>query len=401
MKPRVAIVRGPGLSKWEMLVYEPLLKWFDLTAIGSTKPVNDIKNIQIPVKQLVCLPQYLASMPKLIPLMYTLFGDTQWLYGFDKAVAGVDILHSVELLNGYSVQAVRAKKKGLVKAVTLTVHENIPFLFDNYDAKMVLKQEVIEGTDRFLAINEMSRQMLLLEGVDEKRISIIPQSVNTHAFRPPTVADKADLKKLRKKYNLKGDDFVVLSVGRMVWEKGWYDLIPAALWVWKKMSKAPAGAVKNVKFIFIGLGPERKYLETLSYRHGLNKIITFAALPYNQMGGVFRIANLFVYPSLPTSTWNAQFGGGAVAEAMATGLPIVGTLNGGVKDLIGKGGGIFLQPQRFADLADAIIKFVRDPKLCQKIGQRNRELALKLYGPQVVAKQIKKQWDMVLEEKKF
>jgi glycosyltransferase involved in cell wall biosynthesis len=391
MKPKVAIVRGPGLSKWEMRIYEPLTEWFALTAIGSTIPVNDIQNIQFPIKKLVCTAQYFASMPKLISMMYTLFGDTQWLNGFDKAVVGSDIVHSVELFNGYSVQAVRAKKKGLVKAVTLTIHENIPFLYDNYAAKMSLKQEVIEGTDRFLAINKMSKQMLLLEGVDEKRISVIPQSVDTHTFRPPTVADKADLKKLRKKYNLSDDDFVVLAVGRMVWEKGWYDLIPAALQVAQK--------IKNVKFLFIGSGPERKYLETFSKRHGLHDVITFMTLPYSQMDSMFRIADLFVYPSLPTSKWNAQFGGGVLTEAMSSALPIVATLNGGVIDLVGAEGGIFLQPQRFADLADAIIKFAHDPKLRHKTGMRNRKTALSLYGPLVVAKQIKNQWDMILERR--
>jgi len=392
MKRKIAIVRGPGLSKWEMRIYEPLTEWFDLTAIGTTKAVNDIQNIQFPIKQLTCIPQYFASMPKLISIMYTLFGDTQWLNGFDKAVAGSDIVHSVELFNGYSLQAVRAKKKGLVKAVTLTIHENIPFLYDNYAVKMSLKQEVVEGTDRFLAINKMSREMLLLEGVDEKRISVIPQSVDTSVFHPSTVADKIHLKKLRKKYNLSENDFVVLAVGRMVWEKGWYDLIPAALRVSKKL--------KNVKFLFIGSGPEKEYLETFSKRHGLNEVITFMTLPYSQMDSMFRIADLFVYPSLPTSKWNAQFGGGVLTEAMSSGLPIVATLNGGVIDLVGKEGGIFLQPQRFSDLADAIIKFAHDPKLRHKTGMRNRKTALSLYGPHMVAKQIKKQWDMVLEEKK-
>lgn len=391
MKPKVAIVRGPGLSKWEMMVYEPLAEWFDLTAIGTTKPINDIQNIQIPIKKLVCFPQYVASMPKLIPLMYTLFGDTQWLYGFDRAVAGIDILHSVELFNGYSLQAVRAKKKGLVKAVTLTIHENIPFIFDNYQAKKALKQEVIEGTDRFLAINTMSRDMLLLEGIDEKRISIIPQSVNTDAFRPPVPADKLKLHKLRQKYRIKDSDFVVLSVGRVVWEKGWYDLIPAALRIRQK--------IKNVKLILIGSGPERERLESFSRRLGVEETVTFTNLPYSQMDSMFRLANLFAYPTLPTPKWNAQWGGGVLAEAMATALPIVATLNGGVIDLVGPEGGIFLQPQRFADLADAIIKFAHDPKLGQKIGQRNRHRALSLYGPDVVAKQIKKQWDLVLRGK--
>lgn len=388
MKRKIAIVRGPGLSKWEMRIYEPLTEWFDLTAIGSTKPVNDIQNIQFPIKQLVCPPQYFSSLPRFIPLMFTIFGDTQWLMGFDKAVGGSDIVHGVELFNGYSVQAVRAKKKGLVKAVTLTIHENIPFTYGDYPAKMALKQEVIEGTDRFFAINQMSRQMLLLEGIDEKRISVIPQSVDTSAFRPPVKQDEKDMQKLRKKFGFGPKDFVVLAVGRMVWEKGWYDLIPAALRVRQK--------IENVKFLFIGSGPEREYLETFSKTHGLSKTIAFTALPYSQMDGVFRMADLFVYPSLPTIRWNAQFGGGVLTEAMSSALPIVATLNGGVIDLVGQEGGIFLQPQRFADLADAIIKFADDPKLRHKIGQRNRKTALSLYGPYVVAKQIKKQWDMVL-----
>lgn len=390
MKRNVMIVRGPGLSKWEMRVYEPLARWFNLTAIGSRVPVNDVRNIKIPVKKLVCYSQYIRSMPKLIPIMFSLFGCTQWLSGFDETVVGSDIVHSVELFNGYTAQAVRAKKKGLVKAVTLTVHENIPFLFDNYAAKKRLKQEVIQGADRFFAINEMSRQMLLLEGVDSKRISVIPQSVDTQTFRPRTTKDASTISKLRRQLGFKQDDFVVLSVGRMVWEKGWYDLIPAAIKTSREQS--------NIRFLFVGTGPERRTVESFSHKLGLDGVITFADFPYSKMSDLFRIADLFVYPTLATRFWNAQFGGGAVAEAMSSGLPIVATPNGGVTDLIGDGGGIFVQPQRFSDLADAILTFARDKHLCQKIGKRNRKRAEKLYSLEVVAKQIKKQWEFVLKD---
>ena len=195
---------------------------------------------------------------------------------------------------------------------------------------------------------------------------------------------------MRKKFGFGPKDFVVLAVGRMVWEKGWYDLIPAALRVRQK--------IENAKFFFIGSGPEREYLEKFSKQLGLSGTIAFTALPYSQMDNVFRMADLFVYPTLPTVRWNAQWGGGVVAEAMSSALPIVATLNGGVIDLVGREGGIFLQPQRFADLADAIIKFACDSKLCKKVGQRNRKTALSLYNPHVVAKQIKKQWDTILRE---
>ncbi len=389
MKHTVAVVRGPGLSNWEMEVYAPLNQWFNLTAIGSTISVNDIQNIQIPVKKLVCFPQYISFLPKFIPVMFTLFGCTQWLSGFDQAVRGADIVHSVELFNGYTVQAVRAKKKGLVKAVTLTVHENIPYLFDNFPAKKALKQEVIAGADRFLAINEMSRQMLLLEGVDDKRIVVIPQSVNTTLFHPRTAKDQHTANKLRSTFGFSQKDFVVLAVGRMVWEKGWYDLIAAAM----KLSKRHS----NIKFLCIGTGPERKDLESLTSKLGLEKCMTYASLPYGAMSDVFCAADIFAYPTLATRYWNAQWGGGAVAEAMVSGLPIVATLNGGVFDLIGRRGGIFLQPQHFSGLADAIFKLYCEPKLRRKLGTRNRKYGCRHYSTSVVALKIKHFWDDVLK----
>lgn len=388
MKPKVAIVRGPGLSNWEMQVYEPLTKWFDLTAIGSTIPVNDIQNIQIPIKKLTCFPQYIANIPKMMHVMFSLFGCTQWLSGFDEAVSGYDIVHSVELFNGYTVQAVRAKKKGLIKNVTLTVHENIPFLFREYPAKMALKQEVIEGADLFLAINEMSRQMLLLEGVDEKKIVMIPQSVNTDLFRPKSKTDTNSLRKLRSTFGYDNNDFVVLSAGRMVWEKGWYDLIPAAL----KVSKHH----KRIKFLCIGDGPERQKIERFAHEQKLKSVMKFAAVPYIQMSDIFRMSDLFVYPTLPMKLWNAQWGGGVIAEAMATGLPIIATSNGGVVDLIGDGGNIVVQLQRFGVLADAIVNFSHDSKLREKVGVRNRKRAEKLYCREVVATQIKDKWDEII-----
>lgn len=128
-KPKVSIIRGPSLSKWEMQIYEPLTKWFDIKGIGSTKPINDVSGINFPIEKLFCPGQYITKLPKTLTLSFKLFGDTQYLWGFENAVKGVDIVHSVELSNFYTLQAVRAKKKDLVKAVTLTVYENNPYVF--------------------------------------------------------------------------------------------------------------------------------------------------------------------------------------------------------------------------------------------------------------------------------
>lgn len=389
---KVAIVRGPGLSKWEMQIYEPLTKWYEILGIGAKRPINDCSGIKFPTIQLFCPGQYVSWMPKFIPLMFKLTGDTQWLFDFSKAVSNFDLLHAVELRNGYSLQAVRAKREGRVKAVTLTIYENIPYIFDEYPMRRKLKEEVVAGTDHFLAANEQARQALLLEGGEEKRISIVPQSVDTRVFRPCKKSDSKKMEKLRKELKIKKDDFVILSVGRMVWEKGWYDIIPAAAKIKRTKGK--------VKFLLIGSGPEKENLQRLANRAGLSGTALFPGfLPYRLMPDVFRLANVFLSASLPTRWWNAQFGG-VLIEAMATGLPIVGTLCGGTRDdTVGKEGGIFVQPQHFSGLAEALFTFIEDSELRKRIGLRNRKVAVKKYDTQVVAQQIKKIWDKVLEGK--
>jgi len=391
-KPNVAIVRGPGLSKWEMQIYEPLTSKFNLVGLGTKKPVNDINGIKFPVKQLWCPGQYLTKLPKSIPVLFNLLGDTQFLWGFQDAVGGYDIVHSVELSNDYTMQAIRAKKRGLVKAVTLTVYENIPYIFDEYDARKKIKEEVIEGADHFLAINEAAKQALLIEGVDQEKISIVPQSVETSVFRPKRNSDRQTLSKIRKRYGINDDDFLVLSVGRMVWEKGWFDIVPAAAYIKKKLGK-------KIKFLLVGDGSEKNKIAQLIKDSKVGEIVKLTGfLPYSQMADVFRSADIFLYATLPTKYWNAQFGG-VLIEAMATGLPIVGTLSGGTRDdTVGPGGGLFVQPQDFFNLAKSIIKLYEDKNLRTKISKRNRKFAEENYSVNVVSKKIQGIWSNLLYE---
>ncbi|MBI3486053.1 glycosyltransferase family 4 protein [Candidatus Daviesbacteria bacterium] len=388
MKPKVAILRGPSLSKFEMQIYEPLTKWFNLTGIGSTKPLNDCTNIKFPILKLSCFAQFITRLPFTTHLMYEFFGDTQWLSGFSKAITGFNLLHSAEVRTGYTYQAIKAKKKGLVKAVTITVYENIPFVTEEYSIRKRIREEVISEIDHFLAANDQARQSLITEGADRDKISIIPQSVDTKIFKPAKKRNK--LEKLRRKYQIKSDDFIILSVERIVWEKGPYDLVRAAAKIKKESSK-------KIKFILVGSGIELIPLKELIKRENLEEIFIFTGqLEYQKVPEIFQLADLFVHPSVPTRWWNEQFGG-VLIEAMASGLPIIGTNSGGIVETVGKEGGVFIPPQNFSALADAINLFINNPKLRCKIGSRNREVTLKKYDIDVVAKNIKTIWEGILK----
>ncbi len=387
---KIAIVRGPGLSKWEMQIYEPLSDWFEICGIGSTQPVNDISRITFPIKQLVCPLQFIGFLPFIIPVSFRVSGDTQWLMGFDQAVNGVDLIHAVELRNAYSYQAVRAKKKGLVKAVTLSVYENIPFVGDEINSRRRIKEEVMAFTDHFFAANDIAKQTLICEGVKKERISIIPQAIDTHIFKPNPYAKRI----LCQRLHFAPEDVVVLGCGRLVWEKGIYDFVRTAAYI--SQTHFTTGNGNTIRFVWVGDGPEKRRLSELVIRLGLSNLVKFVGLKsYKQMPQFYQAADIFVLPSLPTRIWNEQFGG-VLIEAMACGLPIVGADNGGIGETLVQGGNIGIAPQNFYALSRAIIDLVRNPKSRRQIGKLNRQQAIEKYDIKVVALAIRSLWDEVL-----
>jgi len=391
-KKKVAILRGPSLSKWEMQIYEPLDKSFDLLGIGAKQRINDVEGIKFPCVFLPLRFGFVQNLPKYTILMNTVFGDTRWLGNFDKTIAGYDILHTVELRTGFTLQAVQAKQKGLVKAVTATIYENIPFVSAEYTARLRLKKAVLPHIDHFLAANKEARQALLAEGAEASKISIVPQGVNTQVFSPK---NDNSLDMLRNSFGLKKEDFVILSAARMVWEKGWYDLVRAAYHIKINPSTSLRARTQNGKkivFLCIGDGPERRRLERLVVALGISDLVHFTGnVSYKQMPEYFAIADMFVLASVPTRNWNEQFGG-VLIEAMAASLPIVGTTNGGICSTVGRSGGIFVPPQDFAKLGQAIIHLYKNPQLVQKMGKRNREVAVRLHDVNKVSKSIEKIW---------
>lgn len=387
---KVAVVRGPSLNPWEMQTYEKMSAEIEILGVGSKLGQYGLGKIGIPVKRLFCVGEYFGNIPGGVWFLYRYMGDTQVLLGFDRVVEGFDIVHVAELGSYYSLQAVRAKKKGLVKAVTLTVFENIPFLGDENVIRRKLKQEVRDGVDHFFAASKGAREALLLEGVDERKISILGPGVDTKRFSVGFRTRKEKLKKVRRKYGLGADDFVVLFVGRLVKEKGVYDIFKCAHKV--QSSKFKTKKYSRIKFLFIGDGPEKSELEKYKESLGLGDAVSImGGVSYDKMPQVFGMADVFLLASLETETWKEQYGM-VLLEAMASGLPIVGTTSGAIPEVVGSGGGYFSLPVDWEDLARNLLELYKKPKERQKMGKVNRKKAVVRYDVRVVSRKITDTW---------
>jgi glycosyltransferase involved in cell wall biosynthesis len=121
----------------------------------------------------------------------------------------------------------------------------------------------------------------------------------------------------------------------------------------------------------VGRGPDEALLRTLARDLGVDREVHFAgSLERAEVAERYRAADLFTLPS------TAEAFGNVFAEALASGLPIVGSAIGGIPELVDHGSnGLLVPPNDPVTLARAISYLADDPHLRCEMRERNRAKA--------------------------
>lgn len=318
---KIALVRGPYVNRFELQNWEPLTRVHQVKVFYPNNNFFDVSDIELSKEQVLTYESFLGKTASnyLRVLWHFPFGYYHGIPSLVKKLEGFDIVHGAETFYVFDRQIIRAKRKYGCAAV-FTVWENIPFAHESRPFMRRAKSEVLKGADLFVAMSERSKIALMLEGVDESRISLIPVGVDITRFRP---GEKDGL--LLKQMNMYNDDFVVSFIGRLTYEKGVFELINAfALFAQNR---------QNVRLLMVGDGPLRDTIEKRISRLGIEKQVKLATFPYSQMPKVHRLADVLVLPSIPTREWQEQFGM-VLVEAMSTGVPIVTTMSGSIQEVV-------------------------------------------------------------------
>jgi len=127
----------------------------------------------------------------------------------------------------------------------------------------------------------------------------------------------------------------------------------------------------NIKLTIVGDGPIRDALEALSNNLGLSQIAAFTGSVSNDQVPVYlHDFDIFVMPSVG----QGETFGVAAVEAMATGLPVVGSRVGGLPEVIDdQKTGLLVEPANVSALAEALKTYARSADLRHTHGLAGRK----------------------------
>lgn len=390
---RIALVRGNNLNRFEMQSYEPLAGGHELTGYASYMNKFETGGMRFPVKRLHTTEERYRFLPSpLRGLSYGLSlprGLNERMSGLEKELEDKDIVHTAETFTGYSYQAARFKADKKLK-LALTVWENIPFLsthlFRGFDGVSETLRKSLTGNDRIvsyvksqadviIAVTERAKAALVIEGVPEDKIRVVPAGIDTGRFKPAP-ADQA----MRAKLGASGGDFLVLFIGRLAKEKGVYDLLHAATLI----SRDPE--LKHVKLVMAGTGPEKERLARLGEAVPGGRVSLAGNFPYDTVPALYNAADAFILPSIPIPYWQEQFGM-VLVEAMASGVPVISTLSGSIPEVVGDSGAL-IQPNDPLSIYNEVKRLATDASARKKYSRMGRERALEMFDASVITRRI-------------
>ena len=326
---RVVVLRGTAVNPWDLRPFEELGPGYDVRVLEPADNAYDASSLRLrrdPVRTVG------ARMPGGRAGALATRAVGQRYLGLADELRGADIVHAAELGYWFSAQAA-ALRRELGFRLVLTVWETLPFAsaYRNVRTRRY-RRATLAAADLYLATTERARGALILEGAPPARIRVAPPGIDVERFAAArTAAPPADGRHL------------IVSIGRLVWEKGHQDLLRALA----------ALDRDDVRALIVGVGEEEKRLRGVIEDLGLGDRVELRGwVPNDELPAVYASASALVLASLPTPFWEEQFGM-VLAEAMAAHVPILAASSGAIPEVVGGSGTLFAAGD-WAGLADAL-----------------------------------------------
>ena len=257
---------------------------------------------------------------------------------------------------------------------------NVPFVLYTYQniykkypvPFRFMEQYVLAEADRIITSDSEAGEVISRKGYD-KLWDILALGVDLERFHYRSPHNESSL-------------FTLGYVGRLADEKG----IDTLLW-------AMEGLDDNIRLRIVGDGPARYRLELMARELGVhNRVAFMGPLPNDQIPAVYHEFDALVLPSKTTKSWKEQFGR-VLIEAMACGLPVIGSDSGAIPEVIGETGLIFPEDKP-RQLANRISLLYDDKQLRKNLSLQGRVRVEQHYSAERVAKKLNEHFTEVLSQ---
>lgn len=242
-----------------------------------------------------------------------------------------------------------------------------------------VRRFVLNTARLIIAGNREGADLVKLWGY-QGAVEVMPQmGVDTKLFAPQA----------EKRGN---DEFQIGFLGRIVPEKGVDILLEA---VAKLRQKG-----LNCRVILCGSGSQetalRQKAEKLQIADG---IAWMGAVPHDLAPQELSKFDVLVLPSRTIETWKEQFGH-VLIEAMAMGIPVIGSSCGEIPNVIANPNLVF-EEEDVEGLAVILERMIRDPIWRQKIEHYGLNRVQENYSHEKIAQRLIALWQKILQQQNF
>lgn len=179
--------------------------------------------------------------------------------------------------------------------------------------------------------------------------------------------------------------FRLISVGRLVWEKGHLYALDAI-----------ASLVKmgiEVEYHVAGDGYLEPALRFRAWQLGIEDRLTLHGfVPRSKLGKLLKQAHVMLHPSFTEGLPNA------IVRAQAMGIPVIGVKTGGIPEVVKDGvTGLLVPPADAAALRDAAVHLFLNPELWKAMGESARKQTSAQFAPELEIKRLQQLYAMLAE----
>lgn len=222
----------------------------------------------------------------------------------------------------------------------------------NIQFRKWLERRIINRCDDVIALSRYTKEKIVkAHQIPSKKISIIPGGVDLDRFQ-----EADDKKKIRGDLQIPEEKTILFTVRNLVRRMGLENLLDAMGQVVRTAS--------DIYLVIGGAGPLKDDLVEKAQQLNIGDHIRFVGfIPEEKLPEYYAMADLFILP-----TRELEGFGLVTLEAMASGVPVLGTPVGGTLEILGEFDSSFLFRDTTSDSIAALIE-----EKCQIIKEKPEE----------------------------